>query len=70
VYPAPYFLRRARKLKFLLLELLRVFVIAFENTRVEAPQLVLVQFLDCVIPAWSAAIQADMDVSYGRLGLS
>ena len=30
---------------------------------VEAPRSVLVQLLDCVIPAWSAGIQADMDVS-------
>jgi hypothetical protein len=27
---------------------------------------VLVRLLDCVIPAWSAGIQADMDVS-GRI---
>ena len=33
---------------------------------VEAPRSVLVQLLDCVIPAWSAGIQADMDVS-GRI---
>jgi hypothetical protein len=33
---------------------------------VEAPRSVLVELLDCVIPAWSAGIQADMDVS-GRI---
>ena len=32
----------------------------------EAPRSVLVELLDCVIPAWSAGIQADMDVS-GRI---
>jgi hypothetical protein len=33
---------------------------------VEAPRSVLVELFDCVIPAWSAGIQADMDVS-GRI---
>jgi hypothetical protein len=30
---------------------------------VEAPRSVLVELLDCVIPAWSAGIQVDTDVS-------
>jgi len=34
--------------------------------QVEEPSVILVQLLDCVIPAWSAGIQADMDVS-GRM---
>ncbi len=34
--------------------------------QVEEPSVILVQLLDCVIPAWSAGIQADMDVS-GRI---
>ena len=33
---------------------------------VEGPRSLLVQLLDCVIPAWKAGIQVDMDVS-GRI---
>jgi hypothetical protein len=38
----------------------------FENMRGGEPGSVLVRLLDSVIPAWSAGIQADMDVS-GRI---
>ena len=34
-----------------------------QYNRCENLRSVLVQVLDCVIPAWSAGIQADMDVS-------
>jgi hypothetical protein len=42
------------------------FATSFENTRGGGPGSVLVRLLDSVIPAWSAGIQADMDVS-GRI---
>ena len=42
------------------------FATSFENTRGGGPGSVLVRLLDFVIPAWSAGIQADMDVS-GRI---
>ena len=37
-----------------------------KNTRLDVFRSVQVEFLDCVIPAWSAGIQADTDVS-GRI---
>ena len=42
------------------------FVISLENRKGGGSRAVLVRLLDCVIPAWSAGIQADMDVS-GRI---
>ena len=39
---------------------------SLENRKGGVPRLVLVRLLDSVIPAWSAGIQADMDVS-GRI---
>jgi len=42
------------------------FVTSLENRKGGGSRSVLVRLLDCVIPAWSAGIQADMDVS-GRI---
>jgi hypothetical protein len=39
------------------------FACSFKNTGGEGLRSLQADFLDCVIPAWSAGIQADMDVS-------